>query len=250
MFSFIKKRAHRDTISVSDMVKGSRLKHIAFIMDGNGRWAKKRGLPREAGHKRGSEVFRSIVKYCGSIGIDVVTVYALSTENLKNRPKTEIDALMRLFTVYFDLFINGEEGKNLEVRFIGDIDPLPENIKEMMREIEAREGEMTQRLNIAINYGGRDELVRAVNGLISSGKSRITEEDIDFALDTAGCAAPDVIVRTGGEQRLSNFLLWQLAYTEFYFTPVPWPDFTKEELVKAVEAYNRRDRRYGGLKEE
>jgi len=247
MFSFIKKRAHRDTISVSDMVKGSRLKHIAFIMDGNGRWAKKRGLPREAGHKRGSEVFRSIVKYCGSIGIDVVTVYALSTENLKNRPKTEIDALMRLFTVYFDLFINGEEGKNLEVRFIGDIDPLPENIKEMMREIEAREGEMTQRLNIAINYGGRDELVRAVNGLISSGKSRITEEDIDFALDTAGCAAPDVIVRTGGEQRLSNFLMWQSAYSELYFSDALWPDYSSDDVDETVRWFAGRSRRFGGI---
>jgi len=247
MFSFIKKRAHRDTISVSDMVKGSRLKHIAFIMDGNGRWAKKRGLPREAGHKRGSEVFRSIVKYCGSIGIDVVTVYALSTENLKNRPKTEIDALMRLFTVYFDLFINGEEGKNLEDRFIGDIDPLPENIKEMMREIEAREGEMTQRLNIAINYGGRDELVRAVNGLISSGKSRITEEDIDFALDTAGCAAPDVIVRTGGEQRLSNFLMWQSAYSELYFSDALWPDYSSDDVDETVRWFAGRSRRFGGI---
>lgn len=247
MFSFIKKRAHGDTISVSDMVKGSRLKHIAFIMDGNGRWAKKRGLPREAGHKRGSEVFRSIVKYCGSIGIDVVTVYALSTENLKNRPKTEIDALMRLFTVYFDLFINGEEGKNLEVRFIGDIDPLPENIKEMMREIEAREGEMTQRLNIAINYGGRDELVRAVNGLISSGKSRITEEDIDFALDTAGCAAPDVIVRTGGEQRLSNFLMWQSAYSELYFSDALWPDYSSDDVDETVRWFAGRSRRFGGI---
>lgn len=247
MFSFIKKRAHGDTISVSDMVKESRLKHIAFIMDGNGRWAKKRGLPREAGHKRGSEVFRSIVKYCGSIGIDVVTVYALSTENLKNRPKTEIDALMRLFTVYFDLFINGEEGKNLEVRFIGDIDPLPENIKEMMREIEAREGEMTQRLNIAINYGGRDELVRTVNGLISSGKSRVTEEDIDSALDTAGCVAPDVIVRTGGEQRLSNFLMWQSAYSELYFSDALWPDYSSDDVDETVRWFAGRSRRFGGI---
>ena len=247
MFSFFKKRAPKDAISVSDLVQGSHLKHIAFIMDGNGRWAKKRGLPREAGHTRGSEVFRNIVEYCGDIGIDVVTVYALSTENLKNRPKAEIDALMKLFATYFNMFINGEAGKNIDVHFIGDIEPLPDNVKEMMRKIESREGEMTQRLNIAINYGGRDELVRAVNGLMSSGKDCVTEDDIDSALDTANCVPPDVIVRTGGEQRLSNFLMWQSAYSELYFSDALWPDYSSKDVDEAVRWFAGRSRRFGGI---
>ena len=233
--------------SVTELVRSSGLRHIAFIMDGNGRWAKKRGLPREAGHKEGSAVFKKLIEYCGEIGIKTVTVYALSTENLKNRPKTEIDALMKLFEAYFRDCTNSTKAKDLEIRFIGNREPLPDSIRSMMTELEARTGEKTKRLNIAINYGGRDEIVRSVNKLISAGAKCVTEDDITASLDTGECVPPDIMVRTGGESRISNFLLWQSAYSELYFSEKYWPDFTEKDVDEAVRWFAGRSRRFGGI---
>lgn len=222
------------------------LRHIAFIMDGNGRWATKRGLPREAGHKAGAEVFKTVSEYCVDIGIPVVTVYAFSTENWK-RPKREVDAIFRLFSQYieeaFDRFLE----KDLVIRFIGDRTPFPKSMTDRMEELERITADRKNTLNIAINYGGRDEIKRAVNKLIAEGKTEITEADIEAKLDTTGEPMPDMIVRTGAEQRISNFLTWQSAYAELYFTDTLWPDFGKEDVDKAVEEFYRRNRRFGGV---
>jgi len=230
--------------------------HVAIILDGNGRWAKAKGMPRNYGHVQGAKTVELICEEAYKMGIQYLTVYAFSTENW-NRPQDEVDALMKLLRNYMKNCLKTAEKNRMCVRVIGDKTRLDEDIRTRIGELEeATKDNDGLHFQIAINYGGRDELVRAARKMAEKvAKGELKPEEIDEniyddALDTAGIPAPDLLIRTCNEQRISNFLLWQLAYTEFYFTPVPWPDFTKEELEKAVEAYNRRDRRYGGLKEE
>lgn len=238
------------------MVEASGLKHIAFIMDGNGRWATSKGLPREAGHKEGAKNFKEVVRYCKNIGIKYVTVYAFSTENWK-RSKEEVDALMNLLRNYMKTCLKTAAKNDMVVRVIGDKTGLDEDIRQKIEELESASAN-NQGLNfqIAINYGSRDEIIRSVRKIMEDVKAgkieagQMDEELFDSYLDTAGIPSPDLLIRTSGEQRLSNFLMWQLAYTEFYFTEVPWPAFSKKELEMAIEKYNGRDRRYGGVKEE
>ena len=223
-----------------------RLQHIAFIMDGNGRWAKKRGMPREYGHTVGSKTFERVVRYCGDIGIRVVTVYAFSTENWK-RPQHEVQAIMGIFREYLGRAQKKAEEHRIHTVFLGDKSIFPEEIRERMNALEAQTAHHPLTLNIAINYGGRDEIVHAVNTLIAQGKTEITEDDISANLYTAHCPPPDLIVRTGAEQRLSNFLLWQAAYAEFYFCDTLWPDMDDAAVDAAVEAFYARKRRFGGV---
>lgn len=230
--------------------------HIAIILDGNGRWAKAKGMPRNYGHAQGSKNVERICEEAWRLGIKYLTVYAFSTENW-SRPKNEVDALMTLLRNYMKTCLKTAEKNRMCVRVLGDKTRLDEDIRTRIAELEeATKNNDGLHFQIAINYGGRDEIVRAVKKLsakVQSGEmdpAGITADTLEGYLDTAGIPDPDLLIRTCNEQRISNFLLWQLAYTEFYFTPVPWPDFTKEELIKAVEAYNHRDRRYGGLKEE
>ena len=203
-----------------------KLKHIAFIMDGNGRWAKQRGMPREYGHGVGAKVFRRVIRYCGDIGITAVTVYSFSTENWK-RPQKEVKTIMRLFQTY--LKDAEKEAMEYDIRlcFLGDKSAFPEDMRRKMEQLESETRHHRLILNVAINYGGRDDIVYAVNRLIAEGKTHVTEEDITSHLYTSHCPPPDLIVRTGAEMRLSNFLLWQAAYSELYFTDVLWPDFTE-----------------------
>ena len=223
-----------------------RLQHIAFIMDGNGRWAKKRGMPREYGHTVGSKTFEKVVRYCGDIGIRVVTVYAFSTENWK-RPQHEVQAIMGIFREYLGRAQKKAEEYQIHTVFLGDKSIFPEEIRARMDALERDTAHHPLTLNIAINYGGRDEIVHAVNTLIKAGKTEITEDDITANLYTAHCPLPDLIVRTGAEQRLSNFLLWQAAYAEFYFCDTLWPDMDEAAVDAAVEAFYARKRRFGGV---
>ena len=228
---------------VTELVKQSRLRHIAFIMDGNGRWAKKRMLPREAGHKVGADNFKTIVRYCKKIGIECCTVYAFSTENIK-RPQREVEALFRLLISFIE---EAGEERDIEFRFIGEPGQLGETIGRRTKELEDETRGRPYRLNIAFNYGGRAEIVRAVNRLIAEGKTAVTEEDISANLYTNECPEPDLIVRTGAEMRISNFLLWQAAYAELYFTDRLWPDYTTADVDEAVRVFASRSRRFGGL---
>ena len=230
--------------------------HVAIILDGNGRWAKAKGMPRNYGHVQGAKTVEVICEEAYRMGIQYLTVYAFSTENW-NRPQDEVDALMKLLRNYMKTCLKTAEKNRMCVRVLGDKTRLDEDIRTRIAELEeATKNNDGLHFQIAINYGGRDEIVRAVKKLsakVQSGEvdpAGITADTLEGYLDTVGIPDPDLLIRTCNEQRISNFLLWQLAYTEFYFTPVPWPDFTKEELIKAVEAYNHRDRRYGGLKEE
>ncbi len=225
--------------------------HVAIILDGNGRWAKSKGMPRNYGHVQGAKTVEKICEEAYRMGIQYLTVYAFSTENW-NRPADEVDALMGLLRNYMKTCLKTAAKNNMCVRVIGEKSRLDEDIRRRIAELEAATKENTGlHFQIAINYGGRDEIIRAVKKLakqVQAGELNpkdITQEQFDGALDTAGIPEPDLLIRTCGEQRISNFLLWQLAYTEFYFTPIAWPDFTKEELEKAVAAYNKRDRRYG-----
>ena len=231
-------------------------RHVAIILDGNGRWAKAKGMPRNYGHVQGAKTVEVICEEAYKMGIQYLTVYAFSTENW-NRPKDEVDALMKLLRNYMVNCLKTAEKNRMCVKVLGDKSRLDEDIRVRIQELEeATKDNDGLHFQIAINYGGRDEIVRAtrkIAGAVAEGDlspEDITEGMISDSLDTAGAPEPDLLIRTCNEQRISNFLLWQLAYTEFYFTPVAWPDFSKEELVKAVEAYNHRDRRYGGLKEE
>lgn len=228
--------------------------HVAIIMDGNGRWAKAKGMPRTFGHKEGAKRVSDVVRAAGNMGIKYVTVYAFSTENWK-RSKEEVGALMDLFRRYLKSCLKDADENNMRIRIIGDKSAMDEDIQEAMKyaeEYSAKYDAIT--LTLAINYGGRDELRRAFTDLASKVKSgELNPEDIDEnmiseALDTEGIPDPDLLIRTCGEERISNFLLWQLAYSEFYFTPVAWPDFDGEQLRLAVEAYTQRDRRFGGVK--
>ena len=223
-----------------------RLRHIAFIMDGNGRWAKKRGMPRTFGHKAGAKVFKKIIEYCGACGIEAVTVYAFSTENWK-RPQDEVDTIMSLFADYVEEAETSWREKDIQLHFLGSKEVFPPALRQRMERLEEESRERHQILNIAVNYGGRDDIVHAVNTLIAEGKTAITEEDITSHLYTKDSPAPDLIVRTGAEQRLSNFLLWEAAYAEFYFTEVLWPDMNEEQIDRCIEQFYRRKRRFGGI---
>ena len=241
-------------VSMGEEMKMPR--HVAIILDGNGRWAKAKGMPRNYGHVQGAKTVEVICEEAYRMGIQYLTVYAFSTENW-NRPKDEVDALMKLLRNYMKTCLQTAKKNRMCVRVLGEKSRLDEDIRTRIQELEeSTKDNDGLHFQIAINYGGRDEIVRAVRKLatkVETGEIKsgdINETMLAESLDTAGVPEPDLLIRTCNEQRISNFLLWQLAYTEFYFTPVPWPDFTKEELIKAVEAYNHRDRRYGGLKEE
>jgi len=224
----------------------ARLSHIAFIMDGNGRWAKKRGLPREHGHREGVKAFESVLSHCEKLGIDTVTVYAFSTENWK-RPQKEVDAIMKLMDHYLAECEKKSDEYNMRICFLGDKAPFEAKLRTRMERLEKLTAGKSRILNIAFNYGGRDEIVRACNRLIAAGVKEVNEQSFAGALDTASSGDPDLIVRTGGDLRISNFLLWQAAYAELYFTDVLWPDFDAAEIDKAVEAFYKRKRRFGGV---
>ena len=228
-------------------------RHVAVILDGNGRGAKAKGLPRNAGHVKGAQVVEDMLKVVDEVGIKYFTVYAFSTENW-NRPKDEVTALMGLLRKYMEGSLRKAAKNNVRIRVIGDRTKLSADIVKSIENLERdTSGNTGLNFQIAINYGGRDEIRRAVGRIaekVSTGEitaEEITEETISSELDTADIPDPDLLIRTCGEQRISNFLLWQLAYTEFYFTTVPWPDFNREELEKAIDAYNGRERRFGGL---
>lgn len=228
-------------------------KHIAIIMDGNGRWAKKRFMPRNYGHAQGSKAVENICEDAYNLGVKYLTVYAFSTENWV-RPKEEIDALMKLLRTYMKDCLKRSSKNNMRVRVIGDISRLPEDLQQSIIELEQVSAKNTGlNFQVALNYGGRDEMIRAIRKVASDVKenkvsvNEITEETFAEYLDTREIPEPDLLIRTSGEKRLSNFLLWQLAYTEFYFTDVLWPDFNKKELIKAIDYYKDRDRRYGAV---
>ena len=242
LFKSLKKEAGRPDLS--------RLpRHIAIIMDGNGRWAKKRGLPRTAGHAAGAEVFRKIATYCKEIGIQYLTVYAFSTENWK-RPPEEVEAIMGLLEKFLVEAIRDMEKNRVKVKFLGDISVLSPNLRKLIAETEEiSEKYSGVQVNLCVNYGGKDELVRAVNACIrENGGKEITEDDIAGHLYTAGIPEPELIIRPSGEYRLSNFLMWQSAYSELYFTDILWPDFTSKDLDDAIVEFQHRDRRFGGIK--
>ena len=228
-------------------------RHIAIILDGNGRWAKKRGLPRTAGHKEGSENFRKIATYCKDLGVEYLTVYAFSTENWK-RPPEEVRTIMKLLNRYLHEAIDTMARDHIKMKVLGDVSALSPELQALVRKTdEISEGYEGFQANICINYGGRDEIVRAARRCIedaAAGKltDELTEEKFGSYLYTAGIPDPDLLIRPGGEQRISNFLLWQCAYSEFYYTDTLWPDFTTQELDKAIAEYRRRDRRFGGVK--
>ncbi len=231
-------------------------RHVAIILDGNGRWARAKGMPRNYGHVQGAKTVETICEEAYRMGIQYLTVYAFSTENW-NRPQDEVDALMKLLRSYMKTCLKTAEKNRMCVKVLGEKSRLDEDIRSRILELEeATKSNDGLHFQIAINYGGRDELVRAAKKMAqAAAEGRLRPEDISEQvmagfLDTAGLPEPDLLIRTCNEQRISNFLLWQLAYTELYFTPVAWPDFTKDELIKAVEAYNHRDRKYGGIKPE
>lgn len=230
--------------------------HVAIILDGNGRWAKSKGMPRNYGHTVGAKNVETVCRAADELGIKYLTLYAFSTENW-NRPQGEVDALMKLLESYLKTCIKTADKNNMRVRVIGEIERLSEAFQKRIRELEAASSTNTGlNLTIAINYGSRDEMLRAVRHIVEDTKEGkleiqdINEEVFASYLDTRELPDPDLLIRTSGEQRLSNYLLWQLAYSEFYFTDVPWPDFHKKELELAIEAYNKRDRRFGGLTSE
>ena len=223
-------------------------RHIAIIMDGNGRWAKKRSLPRTAGHVAGAKTFKNIARYCNKIGLEYLTVYAFSTENWK-RPKAEVDGIMNLLRDYLKDAENFKN-ENIKVKFIGNLEPLAEDIKELIKKDEEGSKDATGlKLNIAINYGGRDEITNAVKNIVSKGVKAedITEQMISDNLYTSDMPDPDFIIRPSGEYRLSNYLIWQSAYAEYWFSDILWPDFKPKHLEQAIDEYNHRNRRFGGV---
>lgn len=226
-------------------------RHVAIILDGNGRWAKKRLLPRKAGHVKGAKAIEQACEDASNLGIEYLTVYAFSTENWK-RPKDEVDALMKLLGNYLTDSIERSNRDNMKVNVIGERSALSEELLDKINKLEEATKDNTGlKFTIALNYGSRDEMVRAMKKMASDVKegklnvSDISEESYEQYLDTAGMPDPDLLIRTSGEQRLSNYLLWQLAYTEFYFADCLWPDWNKDEMVKAILAYNKRERRFG-----
>lgn len=230
--------------------------HVAIILDGNGRWAKKRMMPRNLGHAQGAKTVERICEDADAIGIKYLTVYAFSTENW-NRPQSEVDALMKLLRNYLVDCIKRANNNNMKVRIIGERSRLSEDIRQKIDELEeATRNNQGLNFTIAINYGSRDEMMRAMKKMAADcvqgrmAVEEISETVFSDCLDTAGIPDPDLVIRTSGEKRISNFLLWQMAYAEFYFTDVLWPDFDKKELCRAVEAYGNRERRFGKVKEE
>ena len=225
-------------------------RHVAIILDGNGRWAKERMMPRTYGHKKGADNIEPVCRWADDLGIEYLTVYAFSTENWK-RPQDEVDTLMRLFHKYLVDYLGRIMKNNMRMRIIGDKSGLSRQLQEDIADVEKTSaGNTGLQFTIALNYGSRDEMIRAMRRMVRDG---CREEQIDEALftsylDTAQLPDPDLVIRTSGEQRISNFLLWQMAYSEFYFTPVLWPDFDREALLDAVRAYSGRNRRFGGLK--
>ena len=240
---FSKKVSHK-----AGQVDKSRLpRHIAIIMDGNGRWAKKRGLPRTAGHKVGAETFRKIALYCKALGVEYLTIYAFSTENWK-RPADEVSTLMGLLKKYMQEAIDTMERDQMKLRFFGDLSALSPELQALAH----KANEVADRVegfqaNLCINYGGRDEILHAARECAAAGEE-MTEENLERHLYSAGISDPELIIRPGGELRLSNFLLWQCAYSEFYFCDTLWPDFGERDLDEAIVAFQQRDRRFGGVK--
>lgn len=240
---FSKKVSHK-----AGQVDKSRLpRHIAIIMDGNGRWAKKRGLPRTAGHKVGAETFRKIALYCKALGVEYLTIYAFSTENWK-RPAEEVSTLMSLLKKYMQEAIDTMERDKMKLRFFGDLSALSPELQALAH----KANEVADRVegfqaNLCINYGGRDEILHAARECAAAGEE-MTEENLERHLYSAGIPDPELIIRPGGELRLSNFLLWQCAYSEFYFCDTLWPDFGERDLDEAIVAFQQRDRRFGGVK--
>ena len=236
------------TQNTAGQVDMSRLpRHIAIIMDGNGRWAKMRGLPRTAGHKVGAETFRRIAKHCKKLGIQYLTVYAFSTENWK-RPKEEVDAIMGLLGQYLREALPSMEKEHIRVKFFGDLSVLDPELRELAEKANVLSDTIEGvQANLCLNYGGRDEIVRAAKACAEAGVEW-TEENFGKFLYSADVPDPELVIRPGGEQRISNFLLWQCAYSEFIFTPTLWPDFDEKTLEEAIIAYQQRDRRFGGVK--
>ena len=226
-------------------------RHIAIIMDGNGRWAKKRGLPRTAGHAAGAETFRRIANYCRTLGVEYLTVYAFSTENWK-RSADEISGIMRLLRRYLEEALADMEKNRVRFKFFGDLSKLSPELQALCRNAENRSADYDVQVNFCLNYGGRDEIVHAVRGFMAdvaagkAGEEDLSEQVLSNYLYSAGVPDPELIIRPSGEQRISNFLLWQSAYSEFVFLDVLWPDFAPEDLDKAIEEYHRRNRRFGG----
>lgn len=246
------KKKKKESNPVLDMNRIPR--HIGVIMDGNGRWAKERGLPRSVGHKRGADILENICDYCNNLGVEALTVYAFSTENW-SRPQKEIDALMDLLYDYLQQVEEKFRGRDMRMKISGDITPLSDKIKEGIRHAEevTRSGKRMV-LNIALNYGGRDEIVRGVRKVckeVLDGKrdlASIDEKSFATYLDMADLPEVDLIIRPSGEQRLSNFMLWQAAYAEFWYSDICWPDFKDTDMEQAILAYQNRDRRFGGVK--
>ena len=240
---FSKKVSHK-----AGQVDKSRLpRHIAIIMDGNGRWAKKRGLPRTAGHKVGAETFRKIAMYCRDLGVEYLTIYAFSTENWK-RPADEVSTLMSLLKKYMQEAIDTMERDRMKLRFFGDLTALSPELQDLAHKANAVADRVEGfQANLCINYGGRDEILHAARACAAA-EEEMTEENLEKHLYSAGIPDPELIIRPGGELRLSNFLLWQCAYSEFYFCDTLWPDFGEKDLDEAIVAYQQRDRRFGGVK--
>ncbi|MGM9521460.1 MAG: polyprenyl diphosphate synthase [Oscillospiraceae bacterium] len=225
-------------------------RHVAIIMDGNGRWAKKRGLPRTAGHAAGAETFRKIASCCRDLGVEYLTVYAFSTENWKRSPE-EVDSIMSLLRKYLEEALPSMERERVRIKVFGDVSVLEPDIQELIAKAEALSEKIDShtQANLCINYGGRDEIIHAVKKWASEDNPpELTEQVLSEYMYSAGVPDPDLIIRPSGEVRISNFLLWQSAYSEFYFTDVLWPDFDEKELKKAINAYAGRDRRFGGVK--
>ncbi len=222
------------------------VRHIAFIMDGNGRWAKKRGMPREYGHKFGAEAFRKVLRRCSELGMEAATFYVFSTENWK-RPQKEVDSIMKLLDQYLDDCVEELKKNDIRFIFIGDRSVFSEKLQKKMKHIEEISAHFPRIVNLALNYGGRSELTYAANRLLQSGVTEISEEDMTKALYTNESPELDMIVRTGGDLRISNFLLWQAAYAELYFTDKLWPDFGAKDVDEAVENFKNRKRRFGGV---
>ena len=239
----LRKKKPQQKEDIREIVKSSGLRHIAYIMDGNGRWATARSLPREFGHSAGAKNFKNVVRYSRNIGIRYVTVYAFSTENWK-RPEREVTAIMKLLDQYIDEATLEDE---IEFLFIGDRDSVDQRIAERMVFLEKLTAGRPFRLNIAFNYGGRDEIVHAVNKAISNGCTEINEKIVSENVYTSDCPDPDLIVRTGAEFRISNFLMWQSAYSELYFSDKMWPEFKEDDIDAAVLEFSRRKRRFGGV---
>ena len=221
------------------------LKHIAFIMDGNGRWAKARGMERPEGHKEGVKVFERVANTCFDFGLEAVTFYAFSTENWK-RPPEEIKTIMGLLSKYLDKCGDSLIKNEVRIRVLGDKTALDPKLRKKIEKLENESKQFKKSLNVAINYGGRDEIVYACQKLVDEGK-KITKENISLSLYTGDCVEPDMIIRTAGERRLSNFLLWQSSYSELYFIDVLWPDFSDDDLILAINDFYSRRRKFGGL---